>query len=54
MLNADDMSGDIVYSRVLGQHIIIIGSIDVARELLDRRSATYSDRPFLQTNEEYV
>lgn len=45
--------GDIVYSRVLGQHIIIIGSIDVARELLDRRSATYSDRPFLQANEEF-
>ncbi|KAG2043715.1 hypothetical protein BDR03DRAFT_842367, partial [Suillus americanus] len=26
--------GDIVYSRVLGQHIIIINSIEVARELL--------------------
>jgi hypothetical protein len=54
MLNIDGMSGDIVYSRVLGQHIIIINSIEVARELLDRRSAIYSDRPFIQANEEYV
>ncbi|KAG1879711.1 cytochrome P450 [Suillus subluteus] len=45
--------GDIVYSRVLGQHIIIINSIEVARELLDKRSATYSGRPFLQANEEF-
>lgn len=45
--------GDIVYSRVLGQHIIIINSIEVARQLLDKRSAKYSDRPFLQTNEEF-
>lgn len=45
--------GDIVYSRVLGQHIIIINSIEVARELLDKRSAIYSDRPFLQANEEF-
>jgi hypothetical protein len=53
-VNIDGMSGDIVYSRVLGQHIIIINSIEVARELLDRRSAIYSDRPFIKTNEEYV
>ncbi|KAG2754014.1 cytochrome P450 [Suillus brevipes Sb2] len=45
--------GDIVYSRVLGQHIIIINSIEVARELLDRRSAIYSDRPFVRANEEF-
>lgn len=51
--NWKEKHGDIVYSRVLGQHIIIINSIKVARELLDRRSAIYSDRPFLQTNEEF-
>ncbi|KAG0708158.1 cytochrome P450 [Suillus ampliporus] len=45
--------GDIVYSRVLGQHMIIISSIQVARELLDKRSAIYSDRPFLRANEEF-
>ncbi|KAG2074767.1 cytochrome P450 [Suillus decipiens] len=45
--------GDIVYSRLLGQHIVIINSIEIARELLDRRSATYSERPFLQANEEF-
>ncbi|KAG0699383.1 cytochrome P450 [Suillus ampliporus] len=45
--------GDIVYSGVLGQHTIIISSIQVARELLDKRSATYSGRPVLRTNEEF-
>jgi cytochrome P450 len=51
--NWKEKHGNIVYSRVLGQHIIIINSIEVARELLDKRSATYSDRPLLQANEEF-
>ncbi|KAG2153341.1 cytochrome P450 [Suillus clintonianus] len=51
--NWKEKHGDIVYSRVLGQHIIIIGSIEVARELLDKRSTTYSDRPVLRANEEF-
>ncbi|KAG2366730.1 hypothetical protein BDR07DRAFT_1273916 [Suillus spraguei] len=51
--NWKEKHGNIVYSRLLGQHIIIINSIEIARELLDRRSATYSERPFLQANEEF-
>lgn len=52
--NAGITLGDLVYSRVLGQHIIIIGSMQVARDLLDKRSVIYSDRPVLRVNEEYV
>ncbi|KAG0708159.1 cytochrome P450 [Suillus ampliporus] len=52
-LNTDAIPGDIVYSHVLGQHIVIISSIQVARELLDKRSAIYSGRPVLRANEEF-
>nr|BAK09477.1 cytochrome P450 [Postia placenta] len=39
--------GDIFYLDALGQHIIVINSARVARELLDRRSSIYSGRPHL-------
>ncbi|KAH7914101.1 cytochrome P450 [Hygrophoropsis aurantiaca] len=42
--------GDLVYSRLLNQEIIIINSEEVARDLLDRRSHIYSDRPVIVTN----
>jgi hypothetical protein len=34
--------------------MIIINSESIARELLDKRSAIYSDRPVIPTNEMYV
>jgi hypothetical protein len=34
--------------------MIIINSEAVARELLDKRSIIYSDRPVIATNESYV
>ena len=38
----------VVYSLMLGSKTLIVLSSDVAvKELLDRRSATYSDRPEL-------
>ncbi len=37
-------AGDIVYLDALGQPLIILGSHEVASELLDKRSADYSDR----------
>ncbi|KAH7908439.1 cytochrome P450 [Hygrophoropsis aurantiaca] len=37
--------GDLIYSRVLNLDIIVINSEDVAKELLDKRSHNYSDRP---------
>ncbi|OSX57811.1 hypothetical protein POSPLADRAFT_1155877 [Postia placenta MAD-698-R-SB12] len=39
--------GDILYLDALGQHIIVINSAKVARELLDKRSSIYSGRPHL-------
>jgi hypothetical protein len=38
---------DILGLRVLGQPIIILNSLDVATDLLDKRSRIYSDRPNL-------
>ncbi|KAH7905082.1 cytochrome P450 [Hygrophoropsis aurantiaca] len=43
--------GDLVYSRFFRQEIILINSEEVARDLLDRRSHIYSDRPVIITND---
>ncbi|KIK96423.1 hypothetical protein PAXRUDRAFT_825949 [Paxillus rubicundulus Ve08.2h10] len=37
--------GDIIYTQLLGQDIIVLSSERVARDLLDRRSHNYSSRP---------
>ena len=34
-----------MYLNALGQHMVLLGSHNAARELLDKRSANYSDRP---------
>ncbi|KAI1790108.1 cytochrome P450 [Ganoderma leucocontextum] len=39
-----DKYGNVVYLNALGQPMIILGSHEVASELLDKRSANYSDR----------
>ncbi|KAL1941769.1 hypothetical protein VTO73DRAFT_6769 [Trametes versicolor] len=36
--------GDMVYMNVLGQPMLILGSHDIALDLLEKRSALYSDR----------
>lgn len=36
--------GDIIYLEALGQRIMVINSPEVANDLLERRSAIYSDR----------
>ena len=36
--------GEVVHLDALGQHLLVIGSIKVARDLLEKRSANYSDR----------
>ncbi|KAG1735609.1 cytochrome P450 [Suillus paluster] len=43
--------GDIVYTRFLGLHFVVINSEKVARAIVDKRSAIYSDRPHNATNE---
>ncbi|KAF4604257.1 hypothetical protein EYR38_004679 [Pleurotus pulmonarius] len=37
--------GDVMYLRVLGHDIIVLDSVQAATELLEKRSALYSDRP---------
>jgi hypothetical protein len=46
--------GKILHARLLGIDMIIINSESIARELLDKRSAIYSDRPVIPTNEMFV
>ncbi|TFK89339.1 cytochrome P450 [Polyporus arcularius HHB13444] len=37
--------GDVVYLNVLGQSMVLLGSYETARELMDKRSSNYSNRP---------
>ncbi|KAG0700273.1 cytochrome P450 [Suillus ampliporus] len=46
-----DTYGDIIYSRILNQDVIILNSEKVARALLEQRSSNYSDRPRFATLE---
>lgn len=38
-------AGSIVYANVLGRSMVILNSSQCARDLLDKRSSVYSDRP---------
>ena len=40
------ITGDIVYLNALGKPMIILGSLEAAIDLLDKRSATYSGKPY--------
>ncbi|CAE6417965.1 unnamed protein product, partial [Rhizoctonia solani] len=42
------LNGDIISLTVLGQTIVILNSVNIATDLLDRRSINYSDRPYLR------
>lgn len=46
-----DTYGDIIYSRILNQDVIILNSEKIARALLEKRSSNYSDRPRFATME---
>ncbi|KAJ7019331.1 cytochrome P450 [Mycena alexandri] len=37
--------GDIMHITILGAHIIVINSVEIATELLEKRSGNYSSRP---------
>ena len=36
-----------VHVQVLGQHIMIVNSREMTRELFEKRSLVYSDRPYV-------
>ncbi|KAH9962377.1 cytochrome P450 [Russula dissimulans] len=42
------MYGSIDYANVAGQPLVILSDMEVANELLDKKSAIYSDRPVLE------
>jgi hypothetical protein len=42
---ADHSKGELVYLEVLGEKLLVIGSGKTVKELLERRSTIYSDRP---------
>ena len=46
--------GDVVHLDVLGQPIIVLGSHEAAVDLLEKRSANYSDRPTFVLGEMYA
>lgn len=39
--------GDVIHLRILGKSLIVLNSIKAATDLLEKRSANYSDRPVL-------
>ncbi|KAF3136047.1 hypothetical protein TWF594_008019 [Orbilia oligospora] len=53
-LKHKDLYGPISSVTVFGQTIILIHSKDIASELLDKRSAKYSSRPFMHFTSEMV
>jgi len=44
-LTISNNSGDVMHVRIFGQSMIILDSLQAARDLLDKRSSIYSDRP---------
>ena len=54
MLTCDRRTGDIIYTHVLGQDIIVLNSEQVAVALLEKRSQKYSDRPVFSTADLFV
>ncbi|KIJ67345.1 hypothetical protein HYDPIDRAFT_84029 [Hydnomerulius pinastri MD-312] len=46
---AKTYAGDLLYTHVLGQEIIVLNSEELACEILEKRSRKYSDRPVIST-----
>ncbi|EGN97749.1 hypothetical protein SERLA73DRAFT_111085 [Serpula lacrymans var. lacrymans S7.3] len=46
-----DSEGDIIHCCLFRQHVVVINSEKIARDLLEKRSYNYSDRPIIVTNE---
>ena len=38
-------TGEVVYAKLFHTPVVIVNSMNVARELMDKRGAIYSDRP---------
>ncbi|KFH47724.1 O-methylsterigmatocystin oxidoreductase-like protein [Hapsidospora chrysogenum ATCC 11550] len=42
---ADEYDSDVIHVKTLGQSVIVLNSLQAARDLLDKRGANYCDRP---------
>ena len=40
-------TGDMTFMQAFGQSVLVLNSLKSARDLLEKRSATYADRPAL-------
>ena len=48
-------AGDVMHVKIFGQSMVILHSLQAARDLLDKRSSIYSDRPrFVLLSELYA
>jgi hypothetical protein len=50
----EGMAGDILSIRALGQVIVVLSSVKVNKDLLERRPEIYSDRPVIPIFNMYV
>lgn len=48
------LAGDIFYLEILGRKIVVVNNYEMANELMDKRSANYSDRPVFPLFMKYV
>ena len=39
-----NISGDMIHLNILGQHFLILNSLEVTTDLFEKRSSNYSDR----------
>jgi cytochrome P450 len=44
---SDHASGDIFYFKAAGRNVVVLNSPQAVHDLFDKRSAIYSERPFL-------
>ena len=50
-----NIAGDVMHVKIFGQSMVVLHSLHAARDLLDKRSSIYSDRPrFVLLSELYV
>ena len=46
--------GDVVHLEIFGKHMIILNTFEAAQDLMERRSAIYSDRPSIAFGGDFV
>ena len=46
--------GDMVYVDVMGQPILVLGSLELTEDLMEKHATMYSDRPTLPIGQLYV